>query len=144
MPCLYIMISTYENSIWISHWPIPNVQPPSHSQSLRQSLCGRVGSTKWRAVIGLCVKQPQNATTLFTCTALILARAFCAYVCSDVNRTAILNWGPIGQWTSGRVRLASEPAFCAFGNALCGMSHGGQHKTASPHAVKALMTNVWL
>ena len=63
--------------------------------------------------------------------ARILAHAFCAYVCSDVIRTAILNWGPFGRWTPGRVRLPAEPALCAFSNTLCGMSHGDQHKTAS-------------
>ena len=47
--------------IWISHWPIQNVLPPSHSQSI----CGRVGSTKWCAVIGLCDKQPKYATTYY-------------------------------------------------------------------------------
>ena len=47
-------------------------------------------------------------------------------------------------WTPGRVRLPAEPAFCAFVNTLCGRSHGDQYKTASPHAVNPLMTNVFL
>ena len=62
-----------------------------------------------------------------TCTAQILARAFRAYVCSDVIRTAILNWhdwGPFGRWTQSRVRLPAEPTFCAFSKTLRGMSHG--------------------
>ena len=81
---------------------------------------------------------------LSTCTARILARAFRACVCSDVIRTAKLKWGPFGRWTQSRVRLSAEPAFCAFSNTLCGMSHGYQHKTASSRAVKSLITNAWL
>ena len=75
-----------------------------------------------------------------TCTARILARAFRAYECSDEIRTAILNWGPFGRWTQSRVRLPAEPAFCAFSNTLCGMSHRDQHKTVGPRAVKSRIT----
>ena len=71
----------------------------------------------------------QQPYYMYVYTTRILAHA---YVCSDVIRTAILNWGPFGRWTPGRVRLPAEPAFCAFSNTLCGRSHGDQHKTASP------------
>ena len=76
-------------------------------------------------------------------TAQILIRAYLAYihVCSNVTRTAILNWGPFGRWTPGRVCLPAQPASCTFSSTLCGRSHGDQPKTASPHAVNPLMTN---
>ena len=43
-----------------------------------------------------------------TCTARILARAFRAYVYSNVIRTVILTWGPFGRWAPGRVRLPAQ------------------------------------
>ena len=84
--------------IWISHWPILNVQMPSHSQSLRQSLCGRVGEHPiacgdWLA----CQTTTSVCNNHIIRTAQILSSAFCAYVCSDVTRMAILNWGPFGR-----------------------------------------------
>ena len=101
---------------------------------------GAPSAVWWLACVSnnLCMQQP------ITCTARILARAFHAYVCSDVIRTAILNWGPSGRWTQSCVRLPAEPAFCAFSNTLCGMSHRDQHKTTSSRAVNALITNTWL
>ena len=68
--------------------------------------------------------------------------------CSDVIQTAILDLamdhvnsvdGP-----QGRVRLSAKHTFCALSNTLCGMSHGDQHRPLVRHAVKALVTNVWL
>ena len=128
--------------IWISHWP--NVQPPSHSQSLRQFLCGCFGEHQIAGSDWLVCQTTSVCNNPFTCTVWILARAFFAYICFDVTRTAILNLGPFGRWTPGRVRLPAEPAFCPFGNTLCGRSHGDQHKTASPHTVNPLIMNVWL
>ena len=129
--------------IWISHWPIPNVQLPSHSQSLRQSLCGHVGEHQIACGDWL-VCQTTPVYNIIPCTAQILARAFCAYICSDVTWTAILNWGPFGRWTPGRVCLPTEPAFCTFSNTFSVRSHRDQHQTTCPHAVNPLMTNVWL
>ena len=127
--------------IWISHWPIPNVQPPSHSQSLCQSLCGRVGEHQIACGAWLVCQTTSVCNNPITCMARILAHAFCAYTSSDVTRTAILNWWPFWRWTPGPVCLPAEPAFCAFGNTLCGRSHVDQHKTASSHAVNPLMAN---
>ena len=81
-----------------------------------------------------------------TCTARILARAFCVYLCSDVTQTAILNWAPFGRWTPGNACLLAEPTFCAFGNALCGKSHGVSYiNPIVPIAVNPhCMTYVWL
>ena len=63
--------------IWISHWPIPNVQPPSHSQSL----CGRVGEHQrsrgdWLVSNNLCMHYAVCNNPLM-CMPKILARAFC-------------------------------------------------------------------
>ena len=78
------------------------------------------------------VKQSLYATTLLiTRAARILTGAFCA-----CNLDGHIELGLFGQWTPLCVRLLAEPAFCA----LCGMSHGDQHKTARPHAVKALIS----
>ena len=123
--------------IWIFHRSIPNIQMPSHSQSLRQSLCGRVGEHQMACSDWLVCQITSVCNNSSTCTARILVRAFCAYECSVVARTAILNWGPVGRLTPGRVRLPAEPAFC-------GRSHGDQRKITSPHAVNPPMTNVWL
>ena len=142
-PCQYVRHwSLHVGKIWISHWPIPNVQLPWHRQSLRQSQwqCGRVGVHQMVCGDWLVCQTISVCSNPITCTARILARAFRVYVCSDVIqsfRTAIL----FGRWTPGHDRLPAEPA---FSNILCGMSHGDQHKTASPRAAKALIANVWL
>ena len=128
----------------LSHWSIPNVQTPSHSQSQRQSLCGRVKEHQIACGDWFVCQRSSVCNKPISCMARILARAFRSYVCSNETRAAILNWGPVGRWTPGRVRLPAVPGLCAFGNTLCGRSHGDQHKTSSPHAVDPLMTNVWL
>ena len=92
--------------IWISHWPISNVQLPSHSQSLRQSICGRVGEHKIADGDWLVCQKTSVCNNPIACTARILmARVFCAYVCPDVTRTVILNWDRIRQhivWEESR------------------------------------------
>ena len=96
-PCQYVskaLISTYENLI--SHWPIPNVQPPSHSQSLYGNpkwQCGRVGEHQMLCGDWLVCQTISVCNHPITCTARFLARA---YVCSHVIRTAILNWDRLG------------------------------------------------
>ena len=123
----------YVRKIQISHWP--NVQPPSHNQSLRQSQwqCGRVEEHQ---IVCETISVCNNP---ITCVARILAGAFRA-----CNSDGHIELGLFGQWTPLRVRLLTEPAFCALSNTLCGMSHGDQHKTARSRAVKALITNASL
>ena len=102
---------------WVRHWsirrkiwyligPYPTFNHHRTTNPYANPYANASGSTKKRAVIGLCVKLPLYATTHITCTARILAHAFCAYtckqLCSDVTRTAILNRGPFGGWTPGR------------------------------------------
>ena len=74
----------------VSHWPIPNVQPPLHSKSPCANLTGNADACY---VCGdwLVCQTISVCNNPITCTARILARAFRAYVCSDVIRTAILN-----------------------------------------------------
>ena len=101
------------------------------------------------AVIGLCVKQSLLATTLLHVRLEFWLVHFVRTYALSVIRTAILNWAmdhcsELLGWTPGRVRLSAEPAFCAFSNTLCGMSHRDQHKSTSSRAVKALITNAWL
>ena len=62
--------------IWISHWPIPNVQPPSHNQSLRQLLCGCVGEHQIASGVWLVCQTTSVCNNPIACTAQILARAF--------------------------------------------------------------------
>ena len=140
---------------WVRHWFLRRKISLAHTQrstaiaqpnpyGVRQYLCGRVGEHQIACSDWLVCQTTSLCNNPSTCMARILARAFCAYVCSDVTRTAILNWGPFGRWTPGRIRLPAEPAFCAFGNTLCGRSHVDQHKTASPHVVNPLMKRVAL
>ena len=146
IPCFrtWVKYWSLRRKIWISHWPIPNGQPPSHSQSLPQSLCGHVGEHQIACSDWLVCQTTSVCNNPITCTARILALAFRACVCSDVTLTVISDWGPFGRWTPGCVRLPAKSTFCAFGNTLCGRSHRDQHKTASPHPLNPLMTNVWL
>ena len=136
--------------IWISHWPIPpipNVQPPSHIQSLRQSLCGRVGKHHMA-----CGDWFVCQTTSVCNNPITIMYGSNSGLCISCVRTCMLRWNSDGHIELGTVwavdprpcSLARWTAFCAFGNTLCGMSCRDQHKTASPHAVNALMTNVWL
>ena len=101
---------------------------------------GAPNSVRWLACVSnnLCMQQPyyvhsSNSGSCISCV--------CMLRCIS---TAILNWRPFGRWTPSRVWLPAEPAFCTFGNTLCGRSHRDQQKTASFPAVNPLMTNVWL
>ena len=101
----------------------PYVQPPLHSQSP-------------------CVNLNGNADVCYVCGDWLVCQTISVCICNNpvacilrlarnVIRTAILDramehWTP---WVDqGRVRLSAEPAFCAFSNTLCGMSHGDQHR----------------
>ena len=86
-----------------------------------------------------CANQNGNAVACYVCgdwlvcqtisvrknPARILARVYCnsdGHIGSG-DGTIETRW-----LDQGRVRLSAEPAFCAFSNTLCGMSHGDQHR----------------
>ena len=106
----------------IGQYPTFNRHRTANPYGVRQSLCGRVGEQQIVCGDWIVYQTTSICSNSIACMAQILVRAFCAYVCSDETQTAILNWGPF--WTPGRVRLPAEPAVCAFGNTLCGRSHG--------------------
>ena len=142
-------------STWVRHWSQrrKNVEISlAHTQRsaaiaqpipIRQSQwkCGRIGEHQMLCGDWLVCQTISVCNNPNTCMAQFLA---CAYVCSDAIQMAILNWGPFGRWTKSCVRSPAEPAFCAFSNTMCGMSHRDQNKTASPCAVESLITNAWL
>ena len=137
----------YVSKALISTWPLIGQYPKfkrHHTANPCANPYAPIGEHQIACGDWLVCQTTSVCNNPFMCMAQILAHAFHAYVCADGTRTAILNWAPFRRWTPGRVRLPTEPAFCAFGNTLCGRSHGDQRKTASTHAVSLLRMNVWL
>ena len=93
--------------VWLAHtqqsihWAIYYAVEISmvQMQSLRHSLCGRLGEHQIVCGDWLVCQTTSPSNKPITCMARILACAFCAYVCSDITRTAISKWGPFGRWT---------------------------------------------
>ena len=133
-----LYVGKYGSSI---DWPIPNVQSPSHSQSLRQSLCGRVGEHQIVCGDWLVCQTTSVCNNSITCRLEFCLVHFVRTYAPMYNLDGHFELGTIWSMDPSRLCLPAEPA---FGNARCGRSHGDQHKTASPHALNLLMTNVWL
>ena len=118
----------------VSHWSIPNVQPPLHSQSPYANQNGNADACyvcgDWLVCQTISVYNnpvtymyDSNPGSCILCVRRLLLR------CNPDGHIGSGGWTTeFRGWTPGRVRLSAEHAFCAFSNTLCGMSHGDQHR----------------
>ena len=131
----------------VSHWPIPNVRPPSHSQSQWQ--CGRVEEHKMVCSDWLVCQTISACNNPITVLPLISIEIDAYYMYGSNSGSCILcirmlrcnsdghielGDGPLNSVDGPQVVFACplNPQFCAFSNTLCGMSQGDQHTILVP------------
>ena len=130
-------------STWVRHWslrrkiygyligPYPTFNRHCTANPYANPYADASGSTKWRAVIGLCVKQPLYATTLLHVPFVrlefwlvrFLRTCTCMLRCNSNGHIELGDRFSDGPQAVFACQL--NPHFCAFGNTLCGMSPRG-------------------